>query len=57
MPVPYFLAGGLGPEHAEALRNLRLPGLYALDLNSRFEIAPGVKDAELLRQMFTDLRT
>ena len=57
LPVPYFLAGGLGPEHAEALRNLRLPGLYALDLNSRFEIAPGVKDAELLRQMFTDLRT
>ena len=57
LPVPYFLAGGLGLEHAETLRNLRLPGLYALDLNSRFEIAPGVKDAELLRQMFTDLRT
>ncbi|WP_033369795.1 phosphoribosylanthranilate isomerase [Hymenobacter norwichensis] len=57
LPVPYFLAGGLGLEEAEALRNLRLPGLFALDLNSRFETAPGVKDAELLSQMFTSLRT
>jgi len=56
LPVPYFLAGGIGPEHAKTLRTLRLPGLYALDLNSRFETPPGVKDAELLRQMFLDLR-
>ncbi|TGD82354.1 phosphoribosylanthranilate isomerase [Hymenobacter wooponensis] len=54
--VPYFLAGGLGLAHAEGLRNLRLPGLFALDLNSRFETAPGVKDATLLRQMFNELR-
>jgi phosphoribosylanthranilate isomerase len=54
--VPYFLAGGLGLLHAEALRNLRLPGLFALDLNSKFEIEPGVKDAALLQQMFHELR-
>lgn len=57
VPVPYFLAGGLGVEEVEALRNLRLPGLFALDLNSHFEIEPGVKDAGLLEQMFTSLRT
>jgi phosphoribosylanthranilate isomerase len=56
LPVPYFLAGGLGLEEAEALRNLRLPGLFALDLNSRFETEPGVKDAGLLRKMFDSLR-
>jgi len=56
LPVPYFLAGGLGVDQAEALRNLRLPGLFALDLNSRFETEPGVKDASLLQKMFDSLR-
>lgn len=57
LPVPYFLAGGLSLDQAEALRNLRLPGLFALDLNSCFETEPGVKDAGLLRTMFDSLRT
>ncbi|MCR5889570.1 phosphoribosylanthranilate isomerase [Hymenobacter sp. J193] len=56
LPVPYFLAGGIGPEHAAELRNLRLPGLFALDLNSKFEAAPGVKDAKQLRRFFDDVR-
>jgi len=43
-PVPYLLAGGLRPEHAAVVRNLQLPGLAGIDLNSGFEIAPGVKD-------------
>ncbi|UOG76668.1 phosphoribosylanthranilate isomerase [Hymenobacter tibetensis] len=57
LPVPYFLAGGLSIEQADTLRNLQLPGLFALDLNSRFETEPGVKDAELLRQLFIELRS
>ncbi|MBD2715088.1 phosphoribosylanthranilate isomerase [Microvirga sp. STR05] len=56
LAVPYFLAGGLELAQAATLRNLHLPGLFALDLNSRFETAPGVKDPELLAQMFTELR-
>lgn len=56
LEVPYFLAGGLGLSQADALRNLRLPGLFALDLNSKFETEPGVKDAGLLRQMVNSLR-
>lgn len=57
LPVPYFLAGGLGLEHAAKLAALRLPGLVGVDLNSGFETAPGVKDAGLLAQMFTQLRS
>jgi phosphoribosylanthranilate isomerase len=57
LPVPYFLAGGLGPEHAAELAALRLPGLVGVDLNSRFETAPGVKDAGRLAQMLTQLRS
>ncbi|AMJ66128.1 phosphoribosylanthranilate isomerase [Hymenobacter sp. PAMC 26628] len=43
-PVPYLLAGGLRPEHAAVVRNLQLPGLVGIDLNSGLEVAPGVKD-------------
>ena len=57
LPVPYFLAGGLGLEHAAELAALRLPGLVGVDLNSSFETAPGVKNADRLAQMFTNLRS
>ena len=57
LPVPYFLAGGLGLEHAAELAALRLPNLAGVDLNSSFETAPGVKDALRLNQMLTQLRS
>lgn len=57
LPVPYFLSGGLALSHAAVLHSLRLPGLYGVDLNSCFEITPGEKDVELLRQMFQTLRS
>ena len=57
LPVPYFLAGGLGLEHAAELAALRLPGLVGVDLNSGFETAPGVKDAGLVEKMLTQLRS
>jgi phosphoribosylanthranilate isomerase len=42
LPRPFFLAGGIGPENlAEALR---VAGPFAVDLNSKVEIAPGFKD-------------
>ncbi|WP_159437417.1 phosphoribosylanthranilate isomerase [Hymenobacter daecheongensis] len=56
LPVPYLLAGGLGLEHAEQLQRLQLRGLRGLDLNSRFEAAPAVKDVAKLRQLFRLLR-
>ncbi|GAB3333834.1 phosphoribosylanthranilate isomerase [Hymenobacter humi] len=56
LPVPYFLAGGLGLEHAAELAALRLPGLVGVDLNSGFETAPGVKDAGRVEQMLAALR-
>jgi phosphoribosylanthranilate isomerase len=42
LPLPYFLAGGLGPHNlAEALRSC---APFAVDLNSKVESAPGRKD-------------
>ena len=56
LPVPYFLAGGLGLEHATELAALRLPGLVGVDLNSGFETAPGVKDAGRVGEMLKALK-
>jgi phosphoribosylanthranilate isomerase len=47
---PYFLSGGLSLENiaeAIAFEDSRLIGL---DLNSKFEIAPGQKDISTLKQ-------
>lgn len=51
LPVPYFLAGGIDLDHADYLRHNPLPGLFAIDLNSRFETAPGLKNVPKLSQM------
>lgn len=46
--TPFLLSGGIGPEDTVAVKAFRHPQLYGIDLNSKFETAPGVKDTELL---------
>lgn len=48
---PFFLAGGIGLDNAEQAAELTGLKLHALDVNSRFETAPGVKDLEKVRQL------
>lgn len=45
---PFFLSGGIGIEEIPAIKNLKLP-IYAIDVNSRFEIEPGLKNINLVR--------
>jgi phosphoribosylanthranilate isomerase len=53
---PFFLSGGIGPEHAAALAELELPALFAVDVNSRFETAPGIKDMEKVQGFVNAVR-
>ena len=46
---PYFLSGGIGPENIESALAVQDERLYGLDLNSRFELSPGLKNIELLK--------
>jgi len=41
---PFFLSGGIGPGDAERILNLDHPDLFGVDLNSKFESEPGVKN-------------
>jgi phosphoribosylanthranilate isomerase len=48
--TPFILSGGIGPEDAESIRKIQNPKLYGIDLNSCFEIRPGEKNIEKLRE-------
>ena len=47
--TPFFLSGGIGPNTVKALQSFDHPMWYGMDVNSRFEIAPGLKDLDLLK--------
>ncbi|GAA3972145.1 phosphoribosylanthranilate isomerase [Pedobacter ginsengiterrae] len=52
---PYFLSGGIDLEHVDAVLGINDERLYALDINSRFEIEPGVKDVEKIKELLANL--
>lgn len=51
---PFFLSGGIGLEEIEKIKKLELP-IYALDVNSKFEIEPGLKNTPLLKKLQHEL--
>ena len=54
--TPFLLSGGIGPEDIERIRTFEHPHCIGIDLNSRFETAPGIKDVEALRRFTENLR-
>jgi phosphoribosylanthranilate isomerase len=55
---PYFLSGGIGPEDADAVRAFAAgqKNFFSADVNSKFEIAPGVKDMEKVRKFREEMK-
>lgn len=54
--TPFLLSGGITPESVEAINNLKHPLLAGIDLNSGFEIAPGLKDANKLSKLLDKVK-
>lgn len=59
LTLPYFLSGGLSVDNLDEVKGINDTRLYAVDINSRFETEPGIKDLnkvkkaiELVRQGF-----
>ena len=48
--TPFLLSGGIGPDDAERVKTFQHPKCIGIDLNSRFEISPGLKDVEKLKK-------
>ena len=54
--IPFLLSGGIGPDDADSIMSVRHPMMAGIDLNSRFETSPAVKDVEQLRIFITKIR-
>lgn len=52
----FFLSGGIGPEDAMIIKKLDFNGLFAIDINSRFEISPGLKDVPLIETFMQSIK-
>ena len=47
--VPFFLSGGIDNKNVEGLTELGEMNIHAIDVNSKYEIEPGLKDIKELK--------
>jgi phosphoribosylanthranilate isomerase len=52
LEVPFFLSGGISLDNLDEIKNITHPQFYGVDLNSRFEKSPGLKDIARLEKAF-----
>lgn len=52
---PFLLSGGIAAEDAAAIKALRFSNLKGIDINSKFETEPALKNVALLTQFLKDL--
>lgn len=56
LQFPFLLSGGIGPGDAGRIGSFHHPGFRGIDVNSRFELSPGIKDIDLLRTFIMEIR-
>ena len=54
--TPFLLSGGIGPDDAERVLAFHHPRCIGIDLNSRFELSPGLKDIAKLKEFIYNLK-
>ena len=55
--TPFLLSGGINSYSVKALKEFHHPRLAGIDINSRFETSPGIKDVERIERFLKELRT
>lgn len=57
---PFFLSGGIQPDDTQALKEFSqepvAKALFAIDINSKFETSPGVKDMKLVEKFIKEIK-
>ena len=53
--TPFLLSGGICIEHVAALQHFSHPQFVGIDINSKFETSPAVKDVEKVRTFVHEL--
>ncbi|QKG80602.1 phosphoribosylanthranilate isomerase [Tenuifilum thalassicum] len=55
--MPFLVGGGIGPDFAGLSYLDQIPMFLGLDLNSRFEVRPGLKNIDSLRSFIDKIRS
>ncbi len=48
--TPFLLSGGIGPDDVSALQEFSHPLCIGIDINSKFELSPAIKDIQSIEQ-------
>lgn len=56
-PTPFLLSGGIHPYSAKAIQEFRHSRFAGIDLNSRFETAPGIKEVGRIETFLRELKS
>lgn len=54
--TPFLLSGGIGPDDVDRVRNFSHPRCVGIDLNSKFEDAPAMKNIDKLKTFINAIR-
>lgn len=55
--TPFLLSGGIAADDAATILEIDHPKLAGIDLNSKFEISPGLKNVEMLKVFLAELKS
>ncbi|HOU02284.1 MAG TPA: phosphoribosylanthranilate isomerase [Bacteroidales bacterium] len=53
----FILSGGIAYEDIEPLRSISHEAFFGVDINSRFESSPGIKNAEMIKSFITGIKS
>ncbi|HRN73346.1 MAG TPA: phosphoribosylanthranilate isomerase [Ginsengibacter sp.] len=54
---PFFLSGGIDEMDFERIASIHHPMLYGVDINSRFEVSPGIKDIDKIARFIKKIKS
>ena len=51
LEVPFLLSGGIDLSDIEKIKSLNIASMVGIDVNSRFELKPGLKDLDKVKEL------
>ena len=54
--TPFLLSGGISPEDITKIKELQIPQLWGIDVNSRVEMSPAYKDVNKVKELILKTR-
>lgn len=53
--TPFLLSGGIGEEHAQTIKTIQVPQFSGIDINSKFESKPALKNVKNIKKFLQAL--